>query len=241
MMLSPGGAVVWLPAAGMKISVAEEPFFAAAGAVLVTLVFAWPGYMLLSATGRALFDRPANGVVGLTDGERPAPPTQPAGPARVSWLAVGSAICSIPAWVLVLGLLTKLYDSLKSDGLPPSDFTIGIFELLVLGTGGFVGLAALFLGRDALREIRSSTGKRRGARLAAIGLLGIPVGLLIKFLPPLLGSLTRSLGWQPSARQGELCTAAVLVGILLLAARAAWGLRRWAKGGAAAFRPNVAV
>jgi hypothetical protein len=156
-------------------------------------------------------------------------------------MAVGSAICSIPAWLLVIGVLGRLYDSLGPDGLPPRGFFIGLFELLVLGTGGFVGLAAVYLGMESLQGIRRDAGKLYGVRLAVVGLLGVPTGLLIKFLPPLFASVARSLGWQPSAGQGEFFTGAVLVGILLLTAWAAWALRRWARSGAsAARRPRMA-
>ena len=160
-------------------------------------------------------------------------PPLPTGRARISWLAVGSAVCSIPSWLLVISSLSKLYDSLGPDGLPPKNFTLGLFELLVLGTGGFVGLAALFLGKEALRQIRSGAGGLLGARLAVIGVIGIPTGLLVKFLPFLLAAGSRSFGWQPSSEQGELFVGAVLVGILLLAAWAAQALRRWAKCGTA--------
>jgi len=62
MILSPGGAVVLLPAAGMRISADKEPLFAAAAAVFLTLVYAWPWYMLCSSTGRRLFARSSNGT-----------------------------------------------------------------------------------------------------------------------------------------------------------------------------------
>ncbi len=156
---------------------------------------------------------------------------------RISWMAVASAICSIPSWLLVIGLLTGLYDSLGPDGLPPRGWSVSLFELLVLGTGGFVGLAALWLGREAVREIRGSVGRIVGGRLAATGLLGIPTGLLVKILPALLASIARSMGWNPSAEQGQLFTGAVLVGILLLVAWAARAVHRWAQGGAGAGFP----
>jgi len=62
MILSPGGAVVLLPAAGMRISADKEPLFAAAAAVFLTLVYAWPWYMLCGSTGRKLFARSSNGT-----------------------------------------------------------------------------------------------------------------------------------------------------------------------------------
>ena len=160
------------------------------------------------------------------------PPPTLTGPSRLSWMAVGSAICSLPSWLLVVSLLISLFNSLGPDGLPPKDFTLGLFEMVALGTGGFVGLAALFLGKEALREIRLGAGRMRGARLAVIGVLGIPVGLLVKILPSVLASASRSLGWQPAAAQGEFFIGAVLVGIFLLAAWVALALHRWTRLGA---------
>ncbi|MBE7502511.1 MAG: serine/threonine protein kinase [Verrucomicrobiales bacterium] len=167
------------------------------------------------------------------------PPATPGGPPRFAWMAAASAAGSIPAWVFVIGLLDRLYDSLGPDGLPPRGFSLPMFELVMLGTGGFVGLAALWLGRAALCAIRASQGRLRGARLAATGLLAIPVGLMVKFLPPWFAFLARSVGWQPSSAQGEFFTATVLVGILLLTAWAGWRLRQWARQGGARVRPHA--
>ncbi|HOW65379.1 MAG TPA: serine/threonine-protein kinase [Verrucomicrobiota bacterium] len=161
------------------------------------------------------------------------------GAAGVSWKAVASAVCSIPSWLIVIGLLTKLHDSLGPDGLPPRGFNIGLYELLVLGTGGWVGLGAMALGSQALSEIRASTGRLRGARLAVAGLLGIPTGLVLKFLPPMMASLVHGYGWQPSVRQGEIFTGAVLLGIFTLVVWVAWVLWRWAKG--APMRPRASM
>jgi hypothetical protein len=130
----------------------------------------------------------------------------------------------------VVGLLTNLHESLGPDGLPPSSFQIASFELLVLGTGGFVGLAALFLGREALREIHQGASRIRGARLAVTGLLGIPVGLSVKFAPWFCASAVRWFGWLPSSGAGEIFTGAVIISIFLLSAWTAWALRRWAVG-----------
>jgi len=148
-----------------------------------------------------------------------------------SWKAVASAVCALPSWLIVVGLLTGLHDSLGPDGLPPTGFHIATFELLTLATGGFVGLAALFLGADALREIRKSRGAIRGARLAAAGLLGIPTAMMIKVIPALAASLARSFGWNPSEMTGQVFVGSLLIVILLLTAFAAWRLRRWARFG----------
>jgi hypothetical protein len=58
------------------------------------------------------------------------------------------------------------------------------------------------------------------------GLLGIPTGLLIKFVPLVAAALVRAMGWQPSEIEGQIFTGCVLIGILLLTALAAWRLRR---------------
>ena len=170
-------------------------------------------------------DEPPQLLAG-SDGLQPRPSE---GVASVSWKAMASALCSIPSWLIVIGLLTNLYDSLGPDGLPPRGFFLAWFELLVLGTGGFAGLAALFLGAEALREIRHSNGAIRGVRLAVTGLLGIPTGMSIKFVPLLAAALARAFGWQPSEIAGQVFMGCVLIGILMLAALAAAALRRWAR------------
>lgn len=50
------------------------------------------------------------------------PPAGPPSPVRLSWMAIGSALCAIPSWLLVLGALGQLHDSLGADGLPPPGF-----------------------------------------------------------------------------------------------------------------------
>jgi serine/threonine protein kinase len=165
------------------------------------------------------------------DAPKDRPAAVPSSPVRISWLAISSALCAIPSWLLVLGALGQLHDSLGADGLPPVVFPLSAREILVLGTGGFVGLLALFLGSAALREIRASQVTTLGARLAVLGLLGVPTGLLIRLLPPLLAWAVRSFGWKPAPGQGEIFTGAVLIGCFVMAVVAAWTLRRWATGG----------
>jgi predicted Ser/Thr protein kinase len=154
-----------------------------------------------------------------------APATTPGGAPRFSWMALASAVCSM----FLIGLLGRLSGSLGPDGLPPREFNLPTFELAMLGTGGFLGLGALWFGTAALRAIRASRGRLRGARLAATGLLAIPAGLMVKFLPPWFAFMARAVGWQPSSAQGEFFTASVLVGVLLLSAWGARRLRQWVR------------
>jgi serine/threonine protein kinase len=154
----------------------------------------------------------------------------PPGPARLSWKAVASAVCSIPAWLMATALAANLF-TLGTDNLPEHGFTLGFMTLLVLATGGFVGLAGLALGVQALREVRASGGQLHGARLAVTAVLGIPAGLLIKFLPPSLGRAAWELGWRPSAEAATVFRGILLAGILLLLVGAAWALRQWARHG----------
>jgi len=167
-------------------------------------------------------DRAAN-EIGPARQSAPPPATTPA---RISWKALASALCSIPSWIIVMSLLNGLYASLGADGLPPNGFSLGVFEALMLATGGFVGLAALSLGLEALREIRRSGGAMWGTRLAAVGILGIPIGILMKALPPISAALARAFGWHPAESEGQLLIASVVIGVLLLAALAAWKIRR---------------
>ncbi|MBX3747082.1 MAG: serine/threonine protein kinase [Verrucomicrobiae bacterium] len=214
---------------------------ACVGMVLFGVASAWYALGFLQAN-RALHRGDLDAVTSdeppsAQDVPHERPPGGPPGPVRISWLAISSALCAIPSWLLVLGALGQLHDSLGADGLPPFGFPLSARELLVLGTGGFVGLLALFFGSAALREIRASQGTTLGARLAIIGLLGVPTGLLIRLLPPLLAWAARSFGWEPAPGQGEVFTGAVLIGCVAVVVMAAWTLRRWATGG----RPDAAT
>jgi serine/threonine protein kinase len=142
-----------------------------------------------------------------------------------SWKAVAALVCSLPAWWWVLGLMIRLHMSLGPDGLPPGGFLIGMMELVAV----CAGLLGVSLGAQALREIRRSAGRRRGARVAIAALLALPAGALIKFGPPLVTAIARSYDWRPTAGQGESLMGATLIGIFILLMWAAWRLRRWVR------------
>jgi len=185
-----------------------------------------------STTGREASPTDAAGVTSgdslkSATTDRPSKPAVP--PLRASWRAGLSAFFSIPAWLIVLWILSSLYDSLGPDGLPPAGFTLSLPQLFLLLTGGGLGLAAMEMGWQALRSMHQSKGEIRGARLAVTGLLGVPAGLLVKFLPLLCAWAARSSGWRPTEGQGALFTGAILAGIFLLLALSAWRLRRWAQ------------
>jgi hypothetical protein len=149
--------------------------------------------------------------------------SRPAAAKGISWTAVFSALCSLPTWWIIMGLLFRLHASLGPDGLPPQVFLIGMGELVAACTG----VVALSLGARALRNIRISAGQVRGARLAIIGLLALPAGCLVKLGPQLMASAARGFGWQPTAEQGALFVGGTLIGIFILLVGAAWRLRQW--------------
>jgi serine/threonine protein kinase len=151
--------------------------------------------------------------------------SRPAADKGISWSAIVSALCSLPTWWIVMGLLVRLHATLGPDGLPPRVFLIGLWEL----TTACTGVVAFSLGVRALRNIRVSAGEIRGATWAIIGLLALPAGCLVKLGPQLMASAARGVGWQPTAEQGALFVGATLIGILILLVGAAWRLRQWSQ------------
>jgi hypothetical protein len=165
------------------------------------------------------------------------PATQPwrPGDGGLSWNAVAALGCSLLAWWWALGLMFRLQASLGPDGLPPGGFSIGMMELVA----GCAGLLGLSLGAQALREIRRSAGRRRGARVAIAALAALPAGALIKLGPPLVTAIARSYDWRPTATEGEMLMGATLIGIFILLTGVAWRLRRWVRPGNAPIRPHA--
>jgi hypothetical protein len=64
--ISPQHGRLDVPALGLDVPATLEPRWAAAGVVFLALVLFWPCYMLLSARGRRLFARAANGTSGAS-------------------------------------------------------------------------------------------------------------------------------------------------------------------------------
>ena len=123
----------------------------------------------------------------------PAPRNSPAAaqPALMqvpawSGKAIASALLAVPAWALVfvgLGLIFPFLAKQSDTGSPSLGIFVAAIPLFA------PGLLAWFLGRNALRDPSVRDGSRRGAWLAAFGMMSLPTTLIQIGLLALCGLL----------------------------------------------------
>ena len=156
---------------------------------------------------------------------------------RVSWMALLSALLSVPVWLQSVTAIGLIVDSLFSQNAALAVFgPVDTFETLAFSTGGMLGLAGLVLGLVALRAIRRGQGRVWGVPFASAGVLGAPYYFGVTLGQSLILSLGATGYLQPEVvrRAYELTPLLGLALVVLAGTR----LIPWAVAPADAARPE---